>query len=281
MPIDPLPVSPNQIDSDSMRTKINELISDNSSVTVGNVPPTSPEEGYLWFDVDNTATYVYVGDPTNAWVQANSSTGSSAPEDQEYLTGDRHSTNPKNVAGYGCLWNADLAWKVYHLDGILYIAIGTGSNVNHGNGDPNSLTMATEQSIKNHYDSNNQTASVFVEITRFPLTEADEWIYGTRDRVIWPSSISYFSSSRWAIWFGQGHHKYGQGYDPSNEYDTRWMVAARWNGGSSISVALNPVRYGTGDDGSSMSVAAMGCAFNIIAGRPNGTAITPYTFDYE
>jgi hypothetical protein len=55
MSIDPLPVSPNQIDSDSMRTKINELISDNSSVTVGNVPPTSPEEGYLWFDVDNTA----------------------------------------------------------------------------------------------------------------------------------------------------------------------------------------------------------------------------------
>ena len=83
------------------------------------------------------------------------------------------------------------------------------------------------------------------------------------------------------IWFGQGHHKYGQGYDPSNEYDTRWMVAARWNGGSSISVNLNPVRYGTGDDGSTMSVAAMGCAFNIIAGRPNGTAITPYTFDYE
>ena len=72
MSIDPLPVSPNQIDSDAMRTKINELISDNSSVTVGNVPPTGAEEGYLWFDVDNAATYVYVGDPTNAWVQANS-----------------------------------------------------------------------------------------------------------------------------------------------------------------------------------------------------------------
>ena len=80
MSIDPLPVSPNQVDSDAMRTKINELISDNSSVTVGNTPPASPEEGYLWFDEDNAATYVYVGDPTNAWIQSNSDAGSSAPE---------------------------------------------------------------------------------------------------------------------------------------------------------------------------------------------------------
>jgi hypothetical protein len=87
MPIDPLPVSPNQIDSDSMRTKINELISDNSSVTVGNVPPTGAEEGYLWFDVDNAATYVYIGDPTNAWAQANSFT-STTSQDTSQDTGE-------------------------------------------------------------------------------------------------------------------------------------------------------------------------------------------------
>ena len=50
MSIDPLPVSPNQVDSDAMRTKINQLISDNSSVTVGDTPPASPGEGDLWFD---------------------------------------------------------------------------------------------------------------------------------------------------------------------------------------------------------------------------------------
>ena len=72
MSINPLPVSPNQVDSDAMRTKINELISDNSSVTVADTPPASPGEGDLWFDVDTAATYVYVGNPTNAWVQANS-----------------------------------------------------------------------------------------------------------------------------------------------------------------------------------------------------------------
>ncbi len=77
MSINPLPVSPNQVDSDAMRTKINELISDNSSVTVGNTPPASPEEGYLWLDVDNATTYVYVGNPTNAWIQSNSAAGSS------------------------------------------------------------------------------------------------------------------------------------------------------------------------------------------------------------
>ena len=71
MPIDPLPVSPNQVDSDAMRTKINELISDNSSVTVGDSPPASPGEGDLWFDEGSAAMYVYVGSPTNAWIQTN------------------------------------------------------------------------------------------------------------------------------------------------------------------------------------------------------------------
>lgn len=77
MSINPLPVSPNQVDSDAMRTKINELISDNSSVTVADTPPASPGEGDLWFDVDTAAMYVYVGNPTNAWVQTNSGAGSS------------------------------------------------------------------------------------------------------------------------------------------------------------------------------------------------------------
>jgi hypothetical protein len=75
MPIDSLPVSPNQVDSDAMRTKINELISDNSSVTVGDTPPTSPGEGDLWFDEGAASMYVYVASPTNAWIQTNPSGG--------------------------------------------------------------------------------------------------------------------------------------------------------------------------------------------------------------
>lgn len=77
MPIDPLSVSPNQVDSDAMRTKINELISDNSSVTVGDSPPASPGEGDLWFDEGVAAMYVYVAAPTNAWIQANPAGGAS------------------------------------------------------------------------------------------------------------------------------------------------------------------------------------------------------------
>lgn len=78
MSIDPLPVSPNQVDSDAMRTKINQLISDNSSVTVGDTPPASPGEGDLWFDESVAAMYVYIAAPTNAWIQTNpASTGGS------------------------------------------------------------------------------------------------------------------------------------------------------------------------------------------------------------
>ena len=72
MAIDPLPNSPLEIDSDSARNKINELIGNNSSVTVGDSPPTSPAEGDLWFDEGVANLHVYVGTPTNAWVQTNS-----------------------------------------------------------------------------------------------------------------------------------------------------------------------------------------------------------------
>lgn len=78
MSIDPLSVSPNQVDSDAMRTKINELISDNSSVTVGDTPPASPGEGDLWFDEGVASMYVYVAAPTNAWIQANPASSSGA-----------------------------------------------------------------------------------------------------------------------------------------------------------------------------------------------------------
>ena len=80
MPIDSLPVSPNQVDSDAMRTKINELISDNSSVTVGDTPPASPGEGDLWFDEGTASMYVYIASPTNAWIQTNpASSGGTIP----------------------------------------------------------------------------------------------------------------------------------------------------------------------------------------------------------
>jgi hypothetical protein len=84
MPIDSLPVSPNQVDSDAMRTKINELISDNSSVTVGDTPPTSPGEGDLWFDEGTASMYVYIASPTNAWIQTNPAGGGGSGGGETY-----------------------------------------------------------------------------------------------------------------------------------------------------------------------------------------------------
>jgi len=88
MPIDSLPVSPNQVDSDAMRTKINELISDNSSVTVGDTPPASPGEGDLWFDEGAASMYVYIASPTNAWIQANPAGGGSGSGPRAYVAFD-------------------------------------------------------------------------------------------------------------------------------------------------------------------------------------------------
>jgi len=105
MPINSLPVSPNQVDSDAMRTKINELISDNSSVTVGDAPPASPGEGDLWFDEGAASMYVYVASPTNAWIQTNpaggagGSAGASIPvEFTGYATGPGNTGHSEYVA---------------------------------------------------------------------------------------------------------------------------------------------------------------------------------------
>ena len=137
MSINPLPVSPNQVDSDAMRTKINELISDNSSVTVGDTPPASPEEGYLWLDLDNAATYVYVGNPTNAWIQANSGAGSSniATTSEDGLMSSEDKTKLDGMSSGGAI-NRYAVVSAGGLGGIgnskQVVFLGTGITVPSG-----------------------------------------------------------------------------------------------------------------------------------------------------
>jgi hypothetical protein len=177
-----------------------------------------------------------------------------------------HSRNPLTVAGYGCAYQADLGWSVYRQSGQLYIAIGYMSSVHHGSADQNTLRNATHESLLAEYNEHGPHAadqSPFIENVKLPLTYPEEWVYGQQSKV-----------------FGhQGGFAFGNpviSYAASNG----WIFAAKLKSDGRIEVAMNG-RNGTGDDGSTMSLNALNCAFNIVADRPNGTAITPYIFNYE
>ena len=69
------PLSMNEI-----RTKINEIITKGGigggSINVNESPPSGAKEGDLWYDTDVALLYVYIGDPTNAWIQIGGGSGS-------------------------------------------------------------------------------------------------------------------------------------------------------------------------------------------------------------
>jgi hypothetical protein len=242
-------------------------------------------------DMDEVTSVTYDGQTVNQIYLAESSGNTLIwPRQVEYTTSyaNVHSTNPKNVSGYGCLWNSDLGWSVYLLEGQLYIAIGMLSSTNHGSANQNTLRLASPESLANHYTTTGWSVnnkSIFVETVRLPLTTVGTWVYGTGggggypDYVIWPTNTSYVGGSRFSNWFGHGVHHYAPGYDTENNY-SRWMMRAKLETNNRITVEMNPGRYGTGDTGSSMTLNALNCCFNIIAGRANGTPLEPFTFSY-
>jgi len=69
----PLPETQNAIKMDAIRTKINEIVTKGGigggSISVSDTPPDNPSEGDLWFDETAAALYVWIGDPTNSWIQ--------------------------------------------------------------------------------------------------------------------------------------------------------------------------------------------------------------------
>lgn len=198
-----------------------------------------------------------------------------------------HSTNPYTVPGYNCRWNSDLAFALSRINGTLTLVIGYMSSTNHGSGNPHTVRYPygnaeyLAQYLSNFgYGNAASFEGLFVEYIALPLEQENVWVYGTRERVIWPSETSYVGGSRWNNWFGHGVHKYAPGYDQSNEYATRYMFRASLISGDRIVVDINPGRLGTGDTGSTESLYALNCAWNIVSGRPNGSAMTNTTFPF-
>jgi hypothetical protein len=54
----------------------------------------------------------------------------------------------------------------------------------------------------------------------------------------------------------------------------RWLIAARWNGGSSITMWRNTSWNGTGDTGSNISMSNLASAFNELSGNTSDSTFT-------
>lgn len=174
-----------------------------------------------------------------------------------------HSTNPKNVPGYGCIWNADLAWSVFTESGQLYICIGYLSTVNHGNSNGSSVSFATNATLTaryNQYGTGNNNNSVFCEYVKLPLTTVNTWVNGDSSKVIF------------SVGFAFGNH-------PIVYAQNGWHYRARLLSNNRIEVERGNYN-GTGDTGSTQTLGALDCCLNIIAGRANGTARSSFTFSY-
>lgn len=174
-----------------------------------------------------------------------------------------HSTNPKNVSGFGCIWNADLAWSVFTRSGQLYMCIGYLSTVNHGNSHGPSVKDATTASLNQRYADygtgvNNQ--SVFCEYVLLPLSTENTWVYGNSTKVIFQLGYAF-------------------GNVPMTYASQGWSFAARLLSGNRIEVKMGGWN-GTGDTGSTQTLGAMTCCWNIVTDEPNGTALKNYIFSY-
>lgn len=184
----------------------------------------------------------------------------------EVFTADKsyvHSTNPKNVSGFGCIWNADLAWSVFTRSGQLYICFGYLSTVNHGSSHGPSVKNATAESLDARfaqYGYGNNFNSVFCEYVLLPLSTQNTWVYGNSSKVIFSTGFAY-------------------GNSPMTYAASGWSFAARKLSGNRIEVKMTGWN-GTGDTGSTQTLAAMNCCWNIVTDRANGTAVSNYIFSY-
>lgn len=147
------------------------------------------------------------------------------------------------------VWQADTGWSIDYRNGKLVATLGYWSNVFHASAYSSELVLATPSSNMGSWN----------EVAQVELAQAGTIYYGTRDKLIKTGGI-YFT--------GQGILSYTAG---------EWMMAARWNGNDTVTVFLNPTRYGTGDTGTSITMANLGASFEQVAGGGQ----TSHTFAFR
>jgi hypothetical protein len=171
-------------------------------------------------------------------------------------------------------WQADVGWMLYRdNNGAEKIIIGSMSTLHHTNAVPqeledcNGLSISEIQTMLNNkrgwfYWGNTSYIS-WNEVSVLDWSTTKQ--YGTQSTVVFPNGNT-------PKWFGSGIYHYGAGYDPNNELATRYMWAAQKTGTNTGKVFCNKSRYGTGDDGSTISIGNLASSLRYIGDYKESTS---------
>jgi hypothetical protein len=160
-------------------------------------------------------------------------------------------------------FNAIIGYSVDYFDGGLKINVGYwGGN----SGDTGSWTQLQ------YYDTAAATTS-YEEIAQFTMTAANANVvqYGT----IASGNMLFYTGRIFGnpiLFYGNNVNTTG---GSTGAPGAAWMVAAMWNGSDTAYVYLNPSRNGTGDTGTTISMANFGnCINQLNGGQGEGVPAT-------
>lgn len=149
-------------------------------------------------------------------------------------------------------YNACMGYSIDYFNGGLKVTVGYWGTANTG-----SWTQL-------QFKTTATATANFAEIAQFTLTAANANTvqYGT----IASGNMLYYAAQI----FSNPVLAYGNNVNTSGGSagapGAAWMAAASWNGSNTVYVYLNPSRNGTGDTGTSISMANLSSAINYLNG---------------
>jgi hypothetical protein len=157
------------------------------------------------------------------------------------------------VSSNTTVYSACIGYSIDYFNGALKVTVGYWGSANTG-----SWTQL-------QYKTTSTPTTNYSEIAQFTLTAANANTvqYGT----IASGNILYYGAAIFSnpiLAYGSNVNTTG---GSTGAPGAAWMVAASWNGSNEVKVYLNPSRNGTGDTGTSISMANMVYAINELNGN--------------
>lgn len=199
--------------------------------------------------------YVNVNGIIRPGVYAPNTIPSSGPISLQNFRGAKATHQYINQGSANYTYNAKVGFSIDYFNGYLTATLGYWNNGQQGGGS-NVLIQATSTNRDSYYP-------YFSEVVQVRLTTPGQTVYGTTSNMLAPC---YCIFDNLILSYGN------PGPASSN-----WMMAARWNGGNSVTIILNPSRNGTGDTGTSIS---MGQLSNAMLNLSGGVSDTEYTVTF-
>lgn len=209
----------------------------------GGSNPISLSEYYKGGTLIGSGVYEPNGIPTSGIISLN-----------DFKTAEgTHSYKNQGSANY--TYYAMIGYSVDYFNGKLRFTSGYWSQT----GNPSQLVLATSSS----------NMSTWGNVVQMTLTTQGYIEYGYESKLIKSDALIF---SNQVTDYCNVVAATGETQTPTD----RWCIAARWNGGNSITMWLNSSRNGTGDTGSTISMNNLSSAMSNLSGG----STTTYTFTF-